>query len=432
MHRIKINEDEVSMKVLAIGHFLWFGGAQTSILEFFNEIKNDLKSYDIELKIVICKGSNDAIVSKLSSMYIEYYEVPCHTIMGYPILEVHELSKTLIEWADIVWITDVEYLASLQIKKIIKNVPIVGHIHSYALICPWWGALYGFREPCLEKCSAWKITRCKQGINLELAKIGLLSSARARLYWLLDFVKGPLDFFKWSRVMNNVAESIDGFIAVSKALWEIHVRHLLSLSSKPFSIIYNLVTEPLKYIKPNPHEPYSDYILYASGSNPVKGPHLLLEAWQEVSKEFKDLKLYMVGCKDTWVERKVRQMNLRNVEFMERLPPDRRYYYLMYKAKAVVMPSLVPEAFGRIPVEANRLGVPAIVTNRGALPEIIEDSITGVVAEASSSNLADAIARVVSRDWNRVKIVENTWKKINPYNIISKMLDFFEMVSSKM
>jgi glycosyltransferase involved in cell wall biosynthesis len=104
----------------------------------------------------------------------------------------------------------------------------------------------------------------------------------------------------------------------------------------------------------------------------------------------------------------------------------------MYKAKAVVMPSLVPEAFGRIPVEANRLGVPAIVTNRGALPEIIEDSITGVVAEASSSNLADAIARVVSRDWNRVKIVENTWKKINPYNIISKMLDFFEMVSSKM
>jgi hypothetical protein len=49
MRCIKIDEDEVSMKVLAIGHFLWFGGAQTSTLEFFNEIRNYLKSYDIEL-----------------------------------------------------------------------------------------------------------------------------------------------------------------------------------------------------------------------------------------------------------------------------------------------------------------------------------------------------------------------------------------------
>jgi glycosyltransferase involved in cell wall biosynthesis len=362
-------------------------------------------------------------------MGIGVYHAPCRVSSGYPIMDVNG-AKDLIKWADIAWITDVEYLSALLIKQI-RNIPVIAHVHSYALICPWWGALYGFREPCLEKCYAWRITKCKQGINLELAKIGLLSSVKARLYWLLDFVKGPFDFFRWSRLMNGVTESIDGFIAVSKALWDIHVHHLPSLGSKPFSIVYNPVTKPLNHVRPDPHEPYDDYVLYASGSNPVKGPHLLLEAWQDVSREFRDLKLYMIGCKNTWVKNKARRMNLQNIIFTEKLPPH-EYYHLMYKAKAVVMPSIWPEPFGRIPVEANRLGVPAIVSDRGALPEIIEDNATGIVTKAKSDDLAKAIAKVISHSWDRGKIIENTWKRIRPSNIISKMLEFFEMLSSGM
>jgi glycosyltransferase involved in cell wall biosynthesis len=419
---------EILVKILAISHSLWFGGALISTLEFFNEIKNNLKGYDIELKVMICKGFNDAVISKLSSMHIEYYEAPCYIIMGYPVLEVHKFRK-LVEWADIVWITDVEYLVVPQMIKRIKNVPIVAHLHSYALVCPWWGALYGFKELCLERCSVRRITKCKQGINLELARIGLLGDARARLYWLLDFVKGPLDFFRWSRLMNGVAESIDGFIAVSKALWDIHVHHLPSLGDKPFSIVYNPVTEPLKHVKPDPRKPYGDYVLYASGSNPVKGPHLLLEAWREVSREFRDLKLYMVGCKNTWVERKAHQMNLRNIVFMERLPPDRRYYYLMYKAKAVVMPSLVPEAFGRIPVEANRLGVPAIVSSAGALPEIIIDGITGYIFKSGDvGDLVKKVVKVLEKDFNREEIIKHSYEKVNPQREVEKLIEFFESV----
>jgi len=409
------------MNLLAVASSLWFGGAQVSTLEFL-----DLLRSRVGLKVLTCDGADPKFLDALGAMGIEAYRVPCQTLLGYPMLAIGQAQK-LVEWADVVWITDVEYSIAQEIKKI-RKVPVVAHIHSSALVCPWWGALYGFREPCLERCSVWRITRCKQGINLELAKVGLLGDIRARLYWLLDFVKGPLDFFRWSEFMNGVVESIDGFIAVSKTLWDIHVRHLPSLSSKPFSIVYNLVTEPLKYVKPDPHEPYGDYILYASGSKILKGPHILLEAWQEVSKEFKDLKLYMVGCRGTWVERKARQMNLRNIEFMERLPPDRRYFYLMYKAKAVVMPSLVPEAFGRIPVEANRLGVPAVVTNRGALPEIIEDGITGTVTKANSNDLAEAITKTLSRNWDRGAIIGRVSERINPSNIISELLSFFEKI----
>jgi len=412
------------MNIIAITHGLGLGGAQISTLE---QLELLIKKKKVNINVLICHGANREFVHNLS-LVARMYEVPCTEDMNYPIMDVGKIYKYL-EWANIVWITDEIYPIAPQIKKT-KNVPIVGHLRSYALICPWWGALYGFREPCLEKCSAWRITRCKQGINLELAKIGLISGVRAGLYWLLDFVKGPLDFFKWSRVMNSVAESIDGFIAVSKALWEIHVRHLLSLSSKPFSIVYNLVTEPLKYVKPNPHEPYGDYILYASGSNPVKGPHLLLEAWQEVSKEFRDLKLYMVGCKDTWVEGKARRMNLRNIVFTEKMPSS-KYYHLMYKAKAIVMPSIWPEPFGRMPVEANRLGVPAVVSSAGGLPETIIDGVTGYVFKAGDvDDLAEKVARVLEGNFDREEIIRHSYEKINPQREVERLVKFFENVIS--
>ncbi len=409
------------MRVLALAHGLGFGGAQVSTLEFF-----ELMRSRVELKVLTCEGVNRKFLDALGAMGIETYRVLCRRSSGYPILAIEQAQK-LVEWADVVWITDVEYSIAPEIKKI-RKVPIVAHIRSYALICPWWGALYGFREPCLEKCSAWRITRCKQGINLELAKIGLLGNTRAKLYWLLDFVKGPLDFLRWSELMNGVVESIDGFIAVSKALWDIHVHHLSGLGSKPFSIVYNPVTAPLRYVKLNPHEPYDDYILYASGSNPDKGPHLLLKSWATVSKEFRDLKLYMIGCKGSWVEGLAKKMSLNNVVFLGKLPSD-ELYRLMYKARAVVMPSIWPEPFGRIPVEANRLGVPAVVSSAGGLPETVVNGVTGYIFKAGDADdLAEKVMKVLERDFNREEVVRHSYEKINPQREVERLVKFFESV----
>ncbi len=409
------------MNLLAVAHSLWFGGAQVATLEFLDHLRSRVR-----LKVLTCKEGDAKFLDALGAMGIETYSVPCRRSSGYPILVI-EQAQGLVEWADVVWITDVEYSIAPEIKKI-RKVPIVAHLHSHALICPWWGALYGFREPCLEKCSAWRITRCKQGINLERAKIGLLGDTRARLYWLLDFIKGPLDFFRWSELMNGVVESIDGFIAVSKALWDIHVHHLSGLSSKPFSIVYYPVTAPLRYVKPDPHEPYDDYILYASGSGIHKGPHLLLKSWATVSKEFRDLKLYMIWCKGSWVEGLAKKMCLNNVVFLDKLPLD-ELYRLMYKARAVVMSSIWPEPFGRIPVEANRLGVPAVVSSAGGLPETIVNGVTGYIFKAGDADdLAEKVMKVLERDFYREEVIRHSYEKINPHREVERIVKFFESV----
>jgi glycosyltransferase involved in cell wall biosynthesis len=409
------------VNLLAVASSLWIGGAQVSTLEFL-----DLLRYRVRLKVLTCENGDVKFLNALGAMGIDTYRVPCRKLLGYPMLAI-EQAQELVEWADVVWITDVEYSLAQKIKKI-RKVPVAAHIRSYALICPWWGALYGFREPCLEKCSAWRITRCKQGINLELAKIGLISGARARLYWLLNFAKGPVDYFRWTGLVDNIVGSIDGFVAVSKALWDVHVHHLSGLGSKPFSIVYNPVTAPLRYVKPDPHEPYDDYILYASGSNPIKGPHLLLKSWATVSKEFGDLKLYMIGCKSSWVESLAKKMSLNNVVFLDRLPSD-KLYRLMYKARAVVMSSIWPEPFGRIPVEANRLGVPAVVSSAGGLPETIVNGVTGYVFKAGDANdLAEKVMKVLERDFNREEVIRHSYEKINPQREVERLVKFFESV----
>lgn len=412
------------MKILAIAHGMLLGGAQVSTLEFLKQLRSS-KS-DIELRLITCNNARREFIDQAKSLNIAVYRVPCRFSMNYPLVVIEE-AKDLLRWADVVWITDEGYLVAPKIKRI-RNVPVAAHLRSYALICHWWSACYGLQKACLEKCSPWRTIRCKQSINLEYSRIGLLGSTKARTYWLLDFAKGPLDLLRWRAAMSGVLDNIDGFIAVSKALWDIHVKHVPELKDRPHAVVYNPVTEPLKYVKPDPSEPYGDYILYASGSNPVKGPHVLLDAWSVVSREFRDLKLYMVGCRDSWVKRYAKRLGLNSIVFLDKLSPS-SYYNAMYRARAIVMPSVWPEPLGRIPIEANRLGVPAIVSSSGGLPEVVVDGVTGhVFRSGDAEDLAEKIVRALMKDFNRSTVIQYSYEKVNPQKEVEKLLRFFEEV----
>jgi glycosyltransferase involved in cell wall biosynthesis len=65
----------------------------------------------------------------------------------------------------------------------------------------------------------------------------------------------------------------------------------------------------------------------------------------------------------------------------------------MMLADVVVNPSIVPEGFGRTPVEAQAMGRPVIVSRLGALQETILDGQTGWMVEA-----ADPIALAKALD----------------------------------
>jgi len=421
-------------KILAVMSALWIGGAQISTLEFLRYITSAYKDYNIELKTITCESSKE-VASKLSSMHIEYYEAPCYTVMGYPVLEVHKFQK-LVEWADIVWITDVEYLVAPWIKRI-RSVPIVAHLHSYALICPWWGALYRLNELCLKKCSAWRITRCKQGINLELAKISLLGGAKANLYWLLDFIKGPLDYYKWKKITMKIVDSIDYFIAVSNGLRNIVVSHLPELKSK-IDVVYNPVAEgPWQYVLPTSSKKVpgdEEYILYPGGSSIVKGPHIIINAFKQICLDYSmKLSLYITNALGTWIEEFTRKISKDNrscqIKLFSKLP-DSDFFSIMSRAKAVILPSIWPEPLPTVLIESLSLGVPAIGSNRGGIPEIIESEEYGIVVDPTIDSVSKAIVKILSRSYDKEKLFNYALTKFGKPNV-KRLIKIFEKVVHK-
>jgi len=409
------------MHVVAVAHALWFGGAQVSSLEFLKLLKGL-----VNIRVIVCEGADGRFVDGLRSIGLQLRSVPCRIVAGYPDMAVDGVSD-LIGWADIVWITDVEYLAAARIKRV-RRVPVVAHLHSYALLCPWWGLLYGMMDAC-SGCSPGRIVRCKQLFNEELVMLGILGPLRGHVYKLLDFVKGPLDYVRFRALLRGVVESIDGFIAVSRFVEEVH-RRLLG-SDKPVETIYNPVTAPLEFLgsnSANVEETKDDVILYASGSNPVKGPHLALEALKILVEEGHKVRMVMAGCKGSWVEAYAKRIGVsKYVEFAGRIPTE-QFYRIMSKARAVVVPSIWPEPFGRVPVEANRLGTPAVVTDRGGLPETIINGETGLVVEPSPDSLAAGLTRLLGARWRSADVAQLSLKHIDPYTIQRKIFEYLESI----
>src|SRR5205823_1274750 len=77
--------------------------------------------------------------------------------------------------------------------------------------------------------------------------------------------------------------------------------------------------------------------------------------------------------------------------------PTARRRELLAGARCVLIPSLVEETSSLVAMEALACGTPVIAYRRGALPEIVEDGVTGFVVD-SVEEMAEAIARVGDMD----------------------------------
>jgi glycosyltransferase involved in cell wall biosynthesis len=69
------------------------------------------------------------------------------------------------------------------------------------------------------------------------------------------------------------------------------------------------------------------------------------------------------------------------------------------EARCSVVPSLWDEPFGRVAVESLARGTPAVVSDRGGLPEVVEPGVSGLVVDPEDgSALRDALGEMLERD----------------------------------
>jgi glycosyltransferase involved in cell wall biosynthesis len=164
-------------------------------------------------------------------------------------------------------------------------------------------------------------------------------------------------------------------------------------------------------------------LLFVGRIWPDKGPHVLLEAFKQVTERYPQVQLELVGWKqgpppeyvvnlsdDEQVRKLAPLYNANYSSYLgHMLPPEIAERVSFHKALAhpelaghyrnadiLVSPSVWNEPFGIPLIEAMATGIPVIATRGGGFPEIVQEGKTGLlVSRGDAEELAEAILRLL-------------------------------------
>jgi glycosyltransferase involved in cell wall biosynthesis len=140
-----------------------------------------------------------------------------------------------------------------------------------------------------------------------------------------------------------------------------------------------------------------DYVCYLGRFEPGKGPCQAIAAARATG-----VRLLMAGPSNPYFREKVQPLvDGTSVEYVGFVKGAERDQFLG-GAKALVYPIQYPEAFGLVLVEAMLCGTPVAAMRLGAVPEIINEGITGFSVK-SPDQLPEAILKCFSLDRRRVR-----------------------------
>jgi glycosyltransferase involved in cell wall biosynthesis len=192
-----------------------------------------------------------------------------------------------------------------------------------------------------------------------------------------------------------------------------HAREIaqeLGLDHKAIRIIPNGVR--LNEAKPKSVGPRDEStVLFVGRLERVKGVPLLLEAAQSVLSECPGARFVLAGgfhpsLSRLEIDSLIRSHSLEGKVQMLGHLPRAALNRLFRKATLCVVPSHY-ETFGILALEAMSLGMPVVGSRTGALPEVVEDGVTGLLFPSGDPQaLAGAIVRLLSNPAERQRMGE--------------------------
>jgi glycosyltransferase involved in cell wall biosynthesis len=243
-----------------------------------------------------------------------------------------------------------------------EGAAVVATLHNYRLMCLPANFLRDGRvcELCLGK-APWP------GVKYRCYRGSMLGSGALATSLVLHRALGSFD-------------RVRRFLAVSEFVRQKHVEAGLS----PRRVV----------VKPNFAWPASrregpgEYFLYLGRLAPEKGVDTVLRAAGSLGG-----RVLVVG--DGPQGEHLRREAPPTVEFAGQVPPE-NVPDLLVRARALLVPSVWYEAAPRGILEAYASGVPVIASRIGALPEAVEEGVTGTLAEpGNSAAWGEAMARLL-------------------------------------
>ncbi len=176
-------------------------------------------------------------------------------------------------------------------------------------------------------------------------------------------------------------------VAVSRHQWSAYP------GLRPAAVIHHAVDVCRFTLQEKP----GDYVCYLGRFVSGKGPVQAIETARSLG-----LRLLLAGPENAYFRDQVRPLldgrTAEYVGFVEGAARDR----LLGGARVLLYPIQYPEAFGLVVVEAMLCGTPVAAMRLGAVPELLEEGVTGSMAD-SMAGFPQAVQRCLCLDRLRIR-----------------------------
>ncbi len=135
-----------------------------------------------------------------------------------------------------------------------------------------------------------------------------------------------------------------------------------------------------------------DFLMWLGRTSPDKGAHLAIDMARAAGRRIVLVAKCTEPAERAHFEEHIRPRLGADVEWYDQVSP-REKYDLLGAAAALLFPIQWEEPFGMVMVEAMACGTPVLATNRGAVPEVVVDGVTGFIRE-TTDELVEVIDRV--------------------------------------
>jgi glycosyltransferase involved in cell wall biosynthesis len=269
---------------------------------------------------------------------------------------VYEALKRLD--ADLIHVQNFFPLVSPSVYSAARQlgVPVVQHLRNFRLGC-LNGYLYRQGQVC-EACvgrNPWR------GVAYRCYRDSLPASLSL---WQM------LTAHRWRRTWH---QEVDVFITPSRFAADKLIE--IGLPPEKMRVKPNFIVDPLGGGNPLP-SPDLPIFTFIGRLSPEKGALELLQAWQQLRQPEWQLWIVGDGPEKAMLETFCREHNLGNVKFWGHCSRQTTLD-LLQRSSLLVLPCRWYETFGRVVIEAFACGRPALVSNIGAVAELVSDGETG-------------------------------------------------------
>jgi glycosyltransferase involved in cell wall biosynthesis len=298
---------------------------------------------------------------------------------------------------------------SMIVAPHFKRLNLCATIESYPALCPKGDRMYHGKKPCKIKCTPGEFIACQ----MKSAEIGKMKNR-----WYLKY--NPLFLWYVYNFHTRLRKSLKycKLIAISH-----YMQKLLKLHGRESEVIGNGVNIDDFNVSRNTGKLN---ILYLGSFTKFKGPHVLAKALVglDIHCDF-----YGEGNLKGYLKHLTKNIDAKIHPFV----PYEDVPKLYENADIIVFPSIWPEPFGRIAIEAMAAGKPVIGSRIGGIAETITDDVGILVEPGNIEELRSAILELTNNPQKREKMGRKGRKRVEhnyqEHVILKKLVDFYARVS---